>query len=518
MVLCDELRADCLGFMGNQVIQTPKIDELANDAVIFENSFCNSPMCVPSRVSLATGRHAQSHGALDNLLRPLEGEVSLYQTLKDQGYSTANFGKWHANIDPERFGIDVSNRYSRETSPVEKTISCFGISDKNIRKGSHYKKNGGDISLIVSGTRPTHKDDTLDTIVMESYLDYLDQVKGEKKPIFARLSILDPHTPYLPSEPFASMYDPAKFSMPESMHDDLLNKPILQQYFKQSRGFNDFNESDFRRSKASYYGLVSHVDERIGRFTDYLKDNDLYDDSLIIFTSDHGCMLGEQGFIEKWGYMYDQVIHTPLLIKMPGNQFSGSRKSSFAESIDVMPTILDLLNIDIPDNIQGRSLLPYIRNESSNHKDSVFAQYYCGSLQNTPALMVRDKKWKLTSYPEGVALEDFLPQDHPLKMSDFFDKDEYLGELYDLENDSEERNNLFNDVRYTEIKEKYLSHLDHWQKNLGPICDTNTNTTPNNFGTYLLMQGENMEKTKNTLAGEQRLERLNTISPSPITN
>jgi arylsulfatase A-like enzyme len=508
MVLCDELRADSLGYMGNEIIKTPNIDELSADSVSFEQSYCNSPMCVPSRVSLATGRHALSHGAIDNLLRPFDDELSLYQILQDQGYQTANFGKWHSNIEPEKFGMQVSNTLEQETDDLERKISCFGIDDKKSRLSSNYKKNNGDISLIVSGTRPTHKDQTLDTFVTKQYLSYLDKVKDNGKPIFARLSILDPHTPYLPAEPYASMYDPAVLPMPSSMEDSLTNKPILQQYFRQVRGFGEFDESDFRKSKASYYGLVSHVDERIGLFVEHLKSQGLYDDSLIIFTSDHGSMLGEHGFVEKWGYMYDQVIRTPLLIKMPGNQYAGTRKTDMVESIDLMPTILDLLSRDIPDNVQGKSLLPYIRGKADSHKQRVYAQYYCGSLQNTPALMVRDKKWKLTSYPEGHQLEDFLTQDHPLKMSSFFDGEEFLGELYNLQEDPEERFNLFNDSMHTDIRNQYLAYLDEWVESLGVVCETKTNPTRNLFGSYISMQGENSNKARQMFDGVSKLSQL----------
>jgi arylsulfatase A-like enzyme len=513
MVLCDELRADSLGFMGNTIVHTPNIDALAGDSVIFEQSYCNSPMCVPSRVSLATGRHALKHGAVDNLLRPFDDELSFYQVLKQQGYQTANFGKWHSNIEPHYFGIDVSNTLEGDTDDVERSISCFGIGDREARLNTTYKKNDGDISLIVSGTRPTHKDKTLDTYVTQQYLSYLDSVKDNNIPIFARLSILDPHTPYLPAEPFASMYDPAQLEMPQSMADTLENKPILHQYFRKVRGFDQFTEEDYRRSKASYYGLVSHVDERIGTLVNYLKSQDLYDDSMIIFTSDHGCMLGEHGFVEKWGYMYDQVIKTPLLIKMPGNVHGGTRKADMVESIDIMPTVLDMLSLPIPENVDGLSLIPYIKGEQKQHKERVHAQYYCGALQNTPALMVRDKQWKLTSYPEGHELEAFLPQDHPLKMSPFFDSEEVLGELYDLKADPEERHNLFNDPRYAQQKAQYMSYLNAWIEQLGETCNTATNTVPNLHGGYIALQGENMNRTKAMFAKQQKLAQLNKLQP-----
>jgi arylsulfatase A-like enzyme len=219
-------------------------------------------------------------------------------------------------------------------------------------------------------------------------------------------------------------------------------------------------------------------------------------------------MLDEHGFVEKWGYMYDPVIHTPLLIKMPGNEFAGSCKTSLVESVDLLPIVLDILSLPTPEQVQGKSLLPYIRGESTQHKARVFAQYYCGSLQNRPALMVRDKEWKLTSYPEGHQLEEFLPQDHPLKMSDFFNGEEVLGELYDLNNDPEERTNLFHPPDYSEIKQRYLSELDVWLAGLGPICNTDTNVIPNLYGSYVHLQGENANRIKESLQGKGKLFQL----------
>lgn len=508
MIMCDELRADVMGYLGNDTIKTPHLDALAEDSIIFENAYCNTPMCVPSRVSIATGRHALSHGALDNMLRPLDDEVSIYSMLQKEGYITFNHGKWHSNIAPENFGVTFSNNGSHRTQGAEKQVTCFGITDRELRKETTYKRNDGEIPLIIYGTRPSHKDHTLDSVVTKNYLDVLNHLDEVGQPVFGRLSIMDPHTPYFPSEPYASMYPPDALPLPDSIKEDLHTKPVLQRYFHKVRGFDLLEEQDYRQCKAAYYGLVTHVDDRIGQVIDRLKALDLYDDSLIIFTSDHGSMLGEHGYIEKWGHMYEQVMRTPLLIKPPHNPYKGKRLDSFVESIDIMPTILELLNLEMPDGVQGKSLVPYMTGKTSVHKDEVYGQYYCGSLQNTSALMVRDETWKLTYYPEGNAMEDKLLNDHPLKMSPMFEKKDVFGELYHMVNDPDEIHNLFDDPAYATIKESYMAKLENWKKDLEPIAVADTMPSHNDLSLHVLTQGENMTAAQDLLRGEGRLRQL----------
>ncbi|SHH57009.1 Arylsulfatase A [Clostridium grantii DSM 8605] len=465
-------------------------------------------MCVPSRVSIATGRHALSHGALDNMLRPLDNEVSMYSILQNQGYFTLNQGKWHCNIEPAKFGMSSSNERIYKTNNPENYVTCFGITDPELRKKTEYKRNYGEIPLIISGTRPSHKDDTMDSIVTKNYLNDLDNISADRLPIFARLSIMDPHTPYIPSEPYASMYKPSELPMPNSINENLNTKPVLQRYFHEVRGFNLLNEEDYRKCKASYYGLVTHVDDRVGQVIDKLKSLDLYEDSLIIFTSDHGSMLGEHGYVEKWGHMYEQVMKTPLLIKFPKNKYKGKRMDSFVESIDVMPTILDILKLDIPNSVQGKSLMPYIEDKSESHKNEVYAQYYCGALQNESALMVKDAKWKFTYYPEGNVIENKLMNDHRMKMTGFFDGEEVFGELYDIINDPEEINNLFDNSSYQEIKQTYMNKLEKWKKELGLTVETHTMKEKNDLSLHVVTQGENMKAAQDLFRGEGRLRQL----------
>lgn len=492
-ILCDELRSDALSCMGNQTIKTPMLDKLAEDSILFEKNYCNTPMCVPSRLSIATGRYAHSHGALDNMLSPQPDEVSLFSLLQEAGYYTSNHGKFHGNIAPERFGFHHSNVHGKEKTFPESTVSCFGISNREVRKNTTYKKNHGYISLVMSGTRPSDAEDVLDALVTRAVIDEAKLHKEKGEPCCIRYSIIDPHTPYLPAEPYASMYDPDTIDMPENLMASLEEKPILQRFFHQGRGFDRFTEEEYRKAKASYYGLVTHVDHHIGTFIDSLKEIDDYDDSLIIFTSDHGSMQGEHGYLEKWGHMYEPVLHTPLMIKLPQQQYKGKRCTSFTESVDIMPTILDILGKDIPQRVQGKSLLPYIKGEEDSHKKEIYAQYYCGALQEKPALCVRDDKYKYSYYGSGLSMEQRLLTDDPLRMSPLFDGSDVHGELYDMEKDPLEMVNLFDTPEYQSIKEQYQKKIDDFLQSLDRVIEKPFKQKESNFGMCTLLQGYHLE-------------------------
>ncbi len=496
MIICDELRCDTLGFMGDKTIRTPHLDRLSKDSVMFERCYCDTPMCVPSRVSLATGRYALSHGALDNVMTPMADETSLYGVMQDHGYVTYNHGKWHTNRDANQFGMTYNDTGESQLVNPEKAISPFGINDKESRKGVTFKRNYGEIPLILHGMRPTKQEETLDTIVTHNFMNALDEIKREGKPAFARLSLLDPHSPYFPTEEYYEMYDEDDMVMPESFMASLKTKPILQQYFHKARGFDRLEREDYTKSKACYYSLITNVDDRVGMVIEKLKALDLYEDSMIIFTSDHGCMMGEHGYVEKWGHMYEEVTHCPLMIKLPKSENKGRRVSTFVQLLDLMPTVLDFAGATIPDNVHGRSLMPILRGETDHHRDAVYCQYFCGSLQDTPAIMVRDDKWKLSIYPDQDTLEDKLYLDHPLRMTGFFDGETVRGELYDLEHDPYELNNLFDMPPYASVQSTYAEMLSEWKKTIAPVAYIPADGMVKNVGMFALIQGGNMKKVK----------------------
>ncbi|MFR9708121.1 sulfatase [Paenibacillus sp. MB22_1] len=498
-LMCDELRADSLGYMGNSIVKTPHLDNLSKDAVIFENAYTNCPMCVPARASMMTGRNPISNGVLDNAMLMIDDEKPLPDLLRQNGYTTTLFGKLHVHRSAEEIGFEEF-----QSGYGDPYTSFLGIKDPEMRKKSSYKKNEGDIPLVIHGESPTHPDQTPCSRLTEDYIRRISEIPGSDKPIFHHLSLHDPHTPYMPTKPYSEMYDPAQMPLPPNAGRSLDDKPITHRYFHKVRGFDKLTEEDYRKSLASYYGLVTHVDDRIGKVIARLKELELYDDSLIIFTSDHGSMMGEHGFVEKWGHMYEPVVRIPLLVKLPQNVNGGMRLDTFAEIIDILPTILDAAGIAVPEEVQGKSLLPVCRGESKEHRTEAHSQYFCGSLHREPALMIRDHQWKLTIYPEQESIHEKLYGDHYLKYSSFFDLPLVEGELYDLLSDPYEQHNLFDNPKYAAQKEEMLSKLESWKQSLGALADYRglKQANMNQVYKFILDQADNWSKVADTLQAD----------------
>ncbi|MGG1554056.1 sulfatase family protein [Paenibacillus ferrarius] len=501
-LMCDELRADSLGYMGNEIVKTPNLDQLAKDSVIFENAYTNCPMCVPARASLMTGRNPISHGILDNAMRMVDDEQPLPHLLRKHGYTTTMYGKLHVHLSPEECGFDEF-----QYGYPDPYTSFLGIRDPEVRRKSIYKKNEGDIPLVIHGVSPTAPEETSCSRLVEDYIRRISSIKEEDQPIFHYLSILDPHTPYMPTKPYADLYDPKEMILPPNAGLTLQDKPITQRYFHKIRGFDKLDEDDYRKSLASYYGLVTHVDDRMGQVIDRLKELDLYDDSLIIFTSDHGAMMGEHGFIEKWGHMYEPVVRIPLLVKLPNNVNKGTELDTFVEIIDLLPTVLDAANIPIPEHVQGRSLLPVCRGETNVHRTVVHSQYFCGSIHTEPAMMVRDEGWKLTVYPQQESIQEKLYGDHFLKYSSFFDSPLVGGELYDMRSDPYEQNNLFGNPQYAEQQARMEASLHEWRNGLGKLADYKGLKQANmkNVFKFIIDQADNWAKVAEIVQGQNGL-------------
>jgi arylsulfatase len=500
-IMTDELRADTLSCLGHPIVRTPNLDALSEDCAVFTNAYTNCPMCAPARTSLATGRYGLSHGVLDNAFAPVEDERSLYEVLSKNGYHTINYGKIHFNV-PGTFGFE--EHYPRAGVQA----SVFGVQNKEILKRSVFKKNQGEISLVIHGVNSQHHDETPDSQVTKAYIERLEELKESERPLFHRLSMLDPHTPYFPTEPYASMYHFEDMPLPPNWDEDLKAKPLMHRYYYHARGFDRLTEEDYRKSIASYYGLVTHVDDRVGQVINKLKQLGLYDDSIIVFTSDHGSMMGEHGFIEKWGIMYEEVMRIPLMIKFPNSMYKGNY-DQFAEIIDIMPTLLQASGIEVPNCVQGKSLIPLLERKTDSTKSAVFGHFFTGGLQAEPALMIRKDHWKLTLYPSQDTIHDRLLHDHFLKYTSMFLDNVIEGELYNLDADPHEVNNLFYDSANEVIKEQLISHLMAWRSELGALANYDKlEPSINTVNSYQLMQADNMAKLQRLLRNEGTITRL----------
>ncbi len=465
LIIADEWRADATGFAGDPLVKTPHLDALAKDSLVCKKAYCASPMCVPSRVSLATARHPQAHGALDNVMKPKPSERSLYETIRSSGYQTFNAGKWHTNVNAHQWGFDI---HHSEVPEPAKHITCFGTTDPELRKKACTVRNPGLLSLVMHGLNPIAESQTADTIFTKHLLDHMESM-DLGQPQFMRLSLLDPHSPYQPIDQYHGLLKPEAIDLPNSYEVDYDHKPKLQAFFHKARGFEHLSAEDYKLAKSCYLGLIQHNDDRIARVMAKLKQIGIYDETLIVFCSDHGAMMGEQGCLEKWGHMYEPVAKIPLLFKFPNGEHAGTCLDDFVENVDILPTVLDVIGSPLPTGIHGMSLMPRVRGAVARHRDHAICSYMSCGLMDEPATMLRFGPWKVTFYPSPSRLEQSLPVDHFLRNGPLFDHDHPRGELYNLDLDPGEVNNLFGLGAYDPILQEAKAILEQRFSAMGEV-------------------------------------------------
>jgi arylsulfatase A-like enzyme len=461
LITADQLRRDALGCYGNRVINTAHLDALAAEGVIFDNCYCQNPYCMPSRWSIFSGRYPRHHGVRENGVQFKPEELTMAQILKDSGYFTGAFGKMHltpqlyATFEDENwpdgdFGFQVKHltndskrgEYLEDLKRRDKKIyelmlkqgeekikeDLAAAADRSFDLAPQIWENKIPPELHQSGW------------IADKFTDYLDQPR--QGPFFAWVSFVDPHHPFDPPQPYASMYDPEKMPLPRTQEGELEDKP--EHFTRMLQGYSPGNEKyDFRTVsdlgwqtiKAKYYGMVSLIDYNIGRIVEKLKSKDLYDDTVIIFTADHGELLGDHGLLFKGPFHYDCLIGVPLIFKWGSTICGGSRVSEICQHIDLLPTLLGCAGIPVPRGLQGRNLRSLIDGDLSAGYD--FALTEQNNLDwGFNMKTIRSREWRMTYYAGRQ-----------------------FGELYDLGKDPHEFTNLWEVQEYREIRERLKSEL-----------------------------------------------------------
>ncbi len=435
-IMCDQLRADTLGFAGHPFVKTPNMDRIANEGAAFNRSYCSSPVCMPSRATFLTGQYCNTHGVIQNEIDLKNPDaILLTDILKNAGYRTANIGKthcgrkpndvfeWHENVN-DAFGATAPSLV-----PFNKTNFSDGVMVGNIETNDPNK--------LLYATYPAGEEITKSYLLAtqaEKWLYWND----DPRPFFLRVSFDDPHSPIVPPEPYASMYKPE--DIPEDLLtacnlESMINKPKVVQDFWRYCDYDKITEKEHRKHAAMYLGFVTHVDAQIGRILDYLNEVGYTDNTIVILNSDHGHMIGEHNLAVKGTMLFEGVTRIPTAIKYPNIIKPNTKVDAIVEGVDFAPTILDMLGVDIPNDMQGESMFPLAKGEECKEKEYAFIQW------DDYGYAIVGKKWKLI----------------------YWDCDND-GELYDLENDKYEINNLFNKEEYKEIQHKLLNKLNEWRK------------------------------------------------------
>jgi arylsulfatase A-like enzyme len=475
-VMTDQHRADHVGFGGNSVVRTPHLDALAARSTRFDRAIVANPICMPNRSTILTGRQPSVHGTRYNGI-PLDWSAQTFvRELARAGYRTALVGKAHfqnmgvgvlpggglferagdAVSDPHPPGWDGYESQDRHREKwVEMPDDFYGFSHVDLTvnhsdlcSGHYYQwllQNGLDPSRLVGrGNAPRTYDDWYqvyqtglpEEFYPTSYVamrstEFLEKAAREETPFFLQCSFPDPHHPFTPPGRFFEMYDPEAIPLPETFQDPHQDGMPHYRRMLERRGrapripvapFSP-SESQVRHAAAAEYGMISMIDEALGRVLDTLERTGLAERTVIVFTSDHGDMFGDHGMMLKAGMHYEGCIRVPLLVARPGTRAAVCR--SLVGSIDLGQTLLELAGVPEFHGMQGSSLVPLLEDPTGSVRDHVVV--------------------------EEDQMFDFLGNGRHLRMRSLVREDARLtlyqghehGELFDLARDPDEMTNLF---------------------------------------------------------------------------
>ncbi|MCB1646365.1 MAG: alkaline phosphatase family protein [Pseudomonadales bacterium] len=481
-ITADQWRGECLSSLGHRV-RTPNLDWLASRGVTFTRHFANAVPCGPSRASIHTGMYLQNHRSGTNGT-PLDQRFTNWALmLRARGYDPVLFGYTDTSNDPRAFepddpvlrsyegplpGINPIVLMGENPQPWADWLASKGYDIPDPawklymgKSGLEYEQGG---SVPAPLTIPAEHHDTwfmVDQVI--SYLTRRQSAPPQEEPGFCiHLSLLRPHPPWVAPAPYNEMYPPQEltdFNRADTADTEAATHPFIE-YFMSLPHFTA--PSDLRRMtrlKSAYYGLMTEVDHNLGRLFEWLKANDELDNTLIIFTSDHGEQMGDHWLLGKLGY-FDASYHIPLIICDPSASANGSRGmqlQGFTENVDIMPTMLDYLDTEIPIQCDGRSLREVIESGSF------------------PANWRQEAHWEFDfrNIPDGEQREQALGLTHPQCTLNVVRGSRYkyvhftgLPPLFfDLEADPGEHRNLATDPAYSSLVLEYAQKLLSWRMN-----------------------------------------------------
>lgn len=445
-IFTDEQRADSVGCYGS-LANTPNLDFLARRGILFGNHHVNSPQCVPSRTSMLSGVYPHQTGAVDNsaCFHPEEWPekyISFPEIFAQHGYVTANLGKVHTpphNTWQECINFQL---FDDEADHWE----LKGDYDEKLHEIIHRKD---DKDVILSGRYPyVAGGRTPATRLTDMAIDWLGKHAGKKEPFLLRVSYLWPHTPVLAPEPFYSMYDTA--GMPFKGWEEA-KKEVLTDYdgaFLERSGNYSLTTENVKRIWATYLGLVTHLDDQIGRLIREMDKLGILEDAIIVFTSDHGDLLGEHGLFQK-GTFHQESTRVPYIISWRGRLPEGKTVDGLTDHIDFGPTLLNLAGIEIPRHYEGAPILK--KPDEILEKKYIFGEIFIRNFKEKlpHRFWIRTKRYSM-----NVSWFD--------KDGKLLDKDKRDGFLSDLLLDPGGKNNVYNTNKYAGIRAMLEQKLGEW--------------------------------------------------------
>ncbi len=476
LLYTDQQRWDAIHCSGNSYILTPNLDRLAREGSLMAGAFCNTPVCMPSRQSLLSGQYPSTLGCTTNGIEMREDVWTLPRILKLYGYQTASIGKLHFKNHANRDHREPHPHYGFDTLILSDEPGCYDdayikwVAEKDSSQVEACRVSTPPAwqgEPIVKQPRNTHEPYTFEgpealthtAFVAEETLAVL-QRRNPDQPFFAIAGFYAPHTPLNPPARFLEMYDPDELPLP---HFDRTTDSVPWEGMALS-------DDHWRRIKAHYYALITHVDDQIGRILDTLRETGLHDETLIIFTADHGEHLGDHGLIQKGPPGLDSCAHVPLIVVPPRGMLAAEFRTRTAggrifdeliEAVDIAPTILDYCGVQVPTSFQGRSFRPLLEGRPYRPRTSAYIEFRDPFRSSWKT--VRTRAYTYSLYTLGRNTNPALARTGEL--------------LYDLEQDPHQTRNVA-------AEPAYLSDLQEMRAELARRWFTVEAQTPLRTGPY----------------------------------
>ena len=452
LILADQLRSDCIGPNGNKFIQTPNMDALAKTSTNFPNAYCTLPICQPSRVSIITGQYPSEHGTVSNGIKYQKRYPILPEILSAQGYETFSSGKLHFNPIASNFDTPPLEPGEVDSFPYmgfQKAYRVEGLQSEYLQmiqeqhpvlwEAATHKPGYNTTMAFEAYPTPIPLEMHRSTCITENALQLLAN-RDREKPFFMHLSYWDPHHPFDPPQPYDKLYEGKQVHEPIPHSEESFKSlpPHFQEWYthtweNEGKPFCEHTPEDWRRIIRLYYSMITLIDHGIGQIIRMIKDEGLFDDTIIIFSADHGELLGDHGLATKGKFFYEGLIKVPLIIKLEAQTIS---KTIFTPvmNFDIMPTLLELLGNELP-QMAAVSLLP---------------------------LLEETGKFEQPIYIEGAEGEMACLVSYPYKIIVYVD--EQKGQLYNLEKDPDEYNNIWEEEAHGHILKLIQTQLKLFTK------------------------------------------------------
>lgn len=462
VIISDDHAYQTISAYGSKMAVTPNIDRIAEEGILFNKAFVTNSICGPSRATLLTGKYSHKHGYKDNGTSDFDhGQDLFVKRLQASGYRTAWIGKLHLGNKPEGFDyFDILPGQGHYYNPdfiksdgSRENIEGY-VTDIITDKAEAWldKLDGGQPFCLILGHKATHRTWLPDTTDLGKFDDrefalpptFYDEYVGREAAQEQKMSI---------DKDMLMGYDLKMLTDDEAAREASINRmnesqlkaikayydPIYADLKRRNLSGKELAEWKYQRYIKDYLSTASSLDRNVGRVLDYLDENGLADNTLVVYLSDQGFYMGEHGWFDK-RFMYEESLRTPMMARYPGVIKKSSKTDAFVVNIDIAPTLLEIAGVPIPSAIQGTSILPLLTGEEKNIREEVYYHYYEGGGGHnvTPHFGVRTRRYKLIRFYDQVD----------------------TWELYDLDGDRDEVHNLYGKKGYDKITEDLKRLLD----------------------------------------------------------